>query len=227
MPILHDNRNMRPDLLDAPTESVEDIFAKADSEMNDLRQKQLFVPSKKRKNWKKKIKRTFVISTSVFILIALVGGFFAAKYAYDMAVNEVQTQVLQTVHDLKTNLNKKDEAELTPDELFLLQAFEILSDDDIASIVQSATSIEEIIYIFKTNSLDINRYLTPEKQKQLEDLLLEYAQDLETRIEELETLEENESSSDIPEQESSELDITEESETEEAIQPTDESIDQN
>lgn len=186
MPILHDNRNMRPDLLGKPTEDIDDIFASADAQMEQQRQKQLFQPSKKRINWKKKIKQSMTMSIILIILILIGVGLIIAQHSYTTVVNELQSQVLIEVSKIKTNINAKDESELTEEDRLMLSIFEVLSDEDIARIVKSATSVEEIIYIIKNETLDINRYLTPDQQKQLETLLLEYAEDLEARAEQLE-----------------------------------------
>ena len=51
MPILHDNRNMRPDLLNESTESVDDIFSAADANMAQQRQKMMTVKPNPFKDW--------------------------------------------------------------------------------------------------------------------------------------------------------------------------------
>ena len=81
MPILHDNRNMRPDLLDTPVESVDDIFSAADANMESQRQKQLFAPVRKKTNWKKKIKRTIIGAIVFAVVLFLIVGIISAKMA--------------------------------------------------------------------------------------------------------------------------------------------------
>ena len=101
-------------------------------------------------------------------------------------VLEIQTQVLDEVTQMKTALAEKEESELTEEDLLMLGLFEIISDEDILRMVESATSIEEIIHLLKTQNLDINRYLTPAQQKELDALFIEYAEGLQPRIEEWE-----------------------------------------
>ena len=186
MPILHDNRNMRPDLTGVPVEDVDDIFASADAQMEQLRQKQMFTPNRKKIQWKKRFKRTITITIILSLLVLLIGGFIAARYSYNLMVLEIQTQVLDEVTQMKTALAEKEESELTEEDLLMLGLFEIISDEDILRMVESATSIEEIIHLLKTQNLDINRYLTPAQQKELDALFIEYAEGLQPRIEEWE-----------------------------------------
>lgn len=183
MPILHDNRNMRPDLLDNPIEQVDEIFAVADAQMESQRKKQTFTPSPK-KQWKKRIKRIFRVTFFLTVLVLIVVGVVAVRYTYKTVVSEMQSQVISEVHDLQVSLSTKDPETLTEEDLLLLEIFKIISEEDIEHIIQSATSVEELIQIMQTSQLDFNKYLSPEKQAQLETLFLEYAQRIEKRLEE-------------------------------------------
>lgn len=186
MPIVHDNRNMRPDLVEPPVANVDDIFAAADAQMEQQRRKQMFTPSRKKIQWKKRIKRTVIATGLLSVLIIIISGILAANYSYNLMVEELQTQVLAEVTNIKSTLAAKEESELTEEDLLLLAIFDIISEEDIVRMVDSATSIEEIIYMIRTQNVDINRYLTLEQQKELEELLTQYAKDLEVRAQELE-----------------------------------------
>lgn len=186
MPIVHDNRNMRPDLVEPPVANVDDIFAAADAQMEQQRRKQMFTPSRKKIQWKKRIKRTVIATGLLSVLIIIISGILAAKYSYNLMVEELQTQVLAEVTNIKSTLAAKEESELTEEDLLMLAIFDIISEEDIVRMVDSATSIEEIIYMIRTQNVDINRYLTLEQQKELEELLTQYAKDLEVRAQELE-----------------------------------------
>ena len=186
MPIVHDNRNMRPDLVEPPVANVDDIFAAADAQMEQQRQKQMFTPSRKKIQWKKRIKRTVIATGLLSVLIIIISGILAANYSYNLMVEELQTQVLAEVTNIKSTLAAKEEAELTEEDLLMLAIFDIISEEDIVRMVDSATSIEEIIYMIRTQNVDINRYLTLEQQKELEEVLTQYAKDLEVRAQELE-----------------------------------------
>lgn len=186
MPIVHDNRNMRPDLVEPPVANVDDIFAAADAQMEQQRRKQMFTPSRKKIQWKKRIKKTVIATGLLSVLIIIISGILAAKYSYNLMVEELQTQVLAEVTNIKSTLAAKEESELTEEDLLMLAIFDIISEEDIVRMVDSATSIEEIIYMIRTQNVDINRYLTLEQQKELEELLTQYAKDLEVRAQELE-----------------------------------------
>lgn len=186
MPIVHDNRNMRPDLVEPPVANVDDIFAAADAQMEQQRRKQMFTPSRKKIQWKKRIKRTVIATGLLSVLIIIISGILAANYSYNLMVEELQTQVLAEVTNIKSTLAAKEEAELTEEDLLMLAIFDIISEEDIVRMVDSATSIEEIIYMIRTQNVDINRYLTLEQQKELEEVLTQYAKDLEVRAQELE-----------------------------------------
>lgn len=186
MPIVHDNRNMRPDLAEPPVANVDDIFAAADAQMEQQRRKQMFTPSRKKIQWKKRIKRTIIATGLLSVLIIIISGILAANYSYNLMVEELQTQVLAEVTNIKSTLAAKEEAELTEEDLLMLAIFDIISEEDIVRMVDSATSIEEIIYMIRTQNVDINRYLTLEQQKELEEVLTQYAKDLEVRAQELE-----------------------------------------
>jgi hypothetical protein len=93
---------------------------------------------------------------------------------------------LAEVTNIKFTLAAKEESELTEEDLLMLAIFDIISEEDIVRMVDSATSIEEIIYMIRTQNVDINRYLTLEQQKELEEVLTQYAKDLEVRAQELE-----------------------------------------
>lgn len=186
MPIVHDNRNMRPDLVEPPVANVDDIFAAADAQMEQQRRKQMFTPSRKKIQWKKRIKRTVIATGLLSVLIIIISGILAAKYSYNLMVEELQTQVLAEVTNIKSTLAAKEESELTEEDLLMLAIFDIISEEDIVRMVESATSIEEIIYMIRTQNVDINRYLTLEQQKELEEVLTQYAKDLEVRAQELE-----------------------------------------
>lgn len=186
MPIVHDNRNMRPDLVEPPVANVDDIFAAADAQMEQQRRKQMFTPSRKKIQWKKRIKKTVIATGLLSVLIIIISGILAAKYSYNLMVEELQTQVLAEVTNIKSTLAAKEESELTEEDLLMLAIFDIISEEDIVRMVDSATSIEEIIYMIRTQNVDINRYLTLEQQKELEEILTQYAKDLEVRAQELE-----------------------------------------
>ena len=186
MLIVHDNRNMRPDLVEPPVANVDDIFAAADAQMEQQRRKQMFTPSRKKIQWKKRIKRTVIATGLLSVLIIIISGILAANYSYNLMVEELQTQVLAEVTNIKSTLAAKEEAELTEEDLLMLAIFDIISEEDIVRMVDSATSIEEIIYMIRTQNVDINRYLTLEQQKELEEVLTQYAKDLEVRAQELE-----------------------------------------
>ena len=186
MPIVHDNRNMRPDLVEPPVANVDDIFAAADAQMEQQRRKQMFTPSRKKIQWKKRIKKTVIATGLLSVLIIIISGILAAKYSYNLMVEELQTQVLAEVTNIKSTLAAKEESELTEEDLLMLAIFDIISEEDIVRMVDSATSIEEIIYMIRTQNVDINRYLTLEQQKELEEVLTQYAKDLEVRVQELE-----------------------------------------
>ncbi len=186
MPIVHDNRNMRPDLVEPPVANVDDIFAAADAQMEQQRRKQMFTPSRKKIQWKKRIKRTVIATGLLSVLIIIISGILAANYSYNLMVEELQTQVLAEVTNIKSTLAAKEESELTEEDLLMLAIFDIISEEDIVRMVDSATSLEEIIYLIRTQNLDINRYLTLEQQKELEELFTQYAKDLEVRAQELE-----------------------------------------
>jgi hypothetical protein len=186
MPIIHDNRNMRPDLVEPPVANVDDIFAAADTQMEQQRRKQMFTPSRKKIQWKKRIKRTVIATGLLSVLIIIISGILAANYSYNLMVEELQTQVLAEVTNIKSTLAAKEESELTEEDLLMLAIFDIISEEDIVRMVDSATSIEEIIYMIRTQNVDINRYLTLEQQKELEEVLTQYAKDLEVRAQELE-----------------------------------------
>lgn len=186
MPIVHDNRNMRPDLVEPPVANVDDIFAAADAQMEQQRRKQMFTPSRKKIQWKKRIKRTVIATGLLSVLIIIISGILAANYSYNLMVEELQTQVLAEVTNIKSTLAAKEESELTEEDLLMLAIFDIISEEDIVRMVDSATSIEEIIYMIRTQNVDINRYLTLEQQKELEEVLMQYAKDLEVRAQELE-----------------------------------------
>lgn len=186
MPIVYDNRNMRPDLVEPPVANVDDIFAAADAQMEQQRRKQMFTPSRKKIQWKKRIKRTVIATGLLSVLIIIISGILAANYSYNLMVEELQTQVLAEVTNIKSTLAAKEESELTEEDLLMLAIFDIISEEDIVRMVESATSIEEIIYMIRTQNVDINRYLTLEQQKELEEVLTQYAKDLEVRAQELE-----------------------------------------
>lgn len=186
MPILHDNRNMRPDLLNNTVEDVDDIFANADAEMAKQRQKQLFSPKKKSFNWRKRLKQITIVVSILALIFIIFAGIFAAKIAHRTAVSEVKTQVLYEVAKMKNNIAAKDESELTKEDLFMLEVFEILSEEDIANIIETATSVEEIIYFLQNANIDISKYLTADQKLQLEDAMTRYAEGLGTQIEEFE-----------------------------------------
>lgn len=186
MAILHDNRNMRPDLLDKPEENVDDIFAAADAQMKEQQQKRLFTPNLKKIKWKKRLKRTAIWSV-VFVVLVLLGlGVFAVRMSYITFKSEVKIQTLASVRELKNTIDSKAESELTQEERLARDIFKIVTEEDIANMLDTATSVEELITVFRTQTIDINNYLTFEQQRALEQLMLTYAEDLNKRAEEME-----------------------------------------
>lgn len=186
MAILHDNRNMRPDLLDKPEENVDDIFAAADAQMKEQQQKRLFTPNLKKIKWKKRLKRTAIWSV-VFVVLVLLGlGVFAVRMSYITFKSEVKIQTLASVRELKNTIDGKPESELTQEERLARDIFKIVTEEDIANMLDTATSVEELITVFRTQTIDINNYLTLEQQRALEQLMLTYAEDLNKRAEEME-----------------------------------------
>lgn len=186
MAILHDNRNMRPDLLDKPEENVDDIFAAADAQMKEQQQKRLFTPNLKKIKWKKRLKRTAIWSI-VFVVLVLLGlGVFAVRMSYITFKSEVKIQTLESVRELKNTIDSKSESELTQEERLARDIFKIVTEEDIANMLDTATSVEELITVFRTQTIDINNYLTLEQQRALEQLMLTYAEDLNKRAEEME-----------------------------------------
>ena len=186
MAILHDNRNMRPDLLDKPEENVDDIFAAADAQMKEQQQKRLFTPNLKKIKWKKRLKRTAIWSV-VFVVLVLLGlGVFAVRMSYVTFKSEVKIQTLASVRELKNTIDSKSESELTQEERLARDIFKIVTEEDIANMLDTATSVEELITVFRTQTIDINNYLTLEQQRALEQLMLTYAEDLNKRAEEME-----------------------------------------
>ena len=186
MAILHDNRNMRPDLLDKPEENVDDIFAAADAQMKEQQQKRLFTPNLKKIKWKKRLKRTAIWSVVFVVLILLGLGVFAVRMSYITFKSEVKIQTLASVRELKNTIDSKPESELTQEERLARDIFKIVTEEDIANMLDTATSVEELITVFRTQTIDINNYLTLEQQRALEQLMLTYAEDLNQRAEEME-----------------------------------------
>lgn len=186
MAVLHDNRNMRPDLLNDIPENVDDIFANADAEMAKQRQEQLFAPKKKRIDWRKRMRQTTIITTVVALCFLIVAGVWAAKLAHNTMVSEVQTHVLREVRKMKANIENKEEAELTAEDLFMMEVFEILPEEDIVTIIQNATSVEELISFLQNPDMDFSRFLTSEQKLQLEDALNRYAEYVGTQMQEYE-----------------------------------------
>ena len=186
MPILHDNRNMRPDLLRENEPSVDDIFANADAKMEQQRRDSFYKVQRKRIDWRKKIKTAAIITSIAALIVIVAGGIWTAKLAHNTMVTEVQTQVFKEVAKMKADIAAKDESELTEEDYFLLEVFEILPDEDIAKIIQTATSPSEIIQFMQNPTLDMSKYLTIEQRVQLEALMEKYAIKVGTRIEEVE-----------------------------------------
>lgn len=186
MPILHDNRNMRPDLLQDKTESVDDIFALADKEMQQQRQSQLFTPKKKRIYWKSVLKKVSVVTVIFAIIILCLAGVWSFKMARNTMVSEVQTQVLKEVRQMKSSIAAKSESELTDEDRFMLEIFDVLTEEEICNIIQTATSTEEIINFLIEPNLDFSRYLTIEQKIALEDISNRYAEKIGTEIVEYE-----------------------------------------
>lgn len=186
MPILHDNRNMRPDLLRENEPSVDDIFANADAKMEQQRRDSFYKVQRKRIDWRKRIKTAAIITSIAALIVIVAGGIWTAKLAHNTMVTEVQTQVFKEVAKMKADIAAKDESELTEEDYFLLEVFEILPDEDIAKIIQTATSPSEIIQFMQNPTLDMSKYLTIEQRVQLEALMEKYAIKVGTRIEEVE-----------------------------------------
>ena len=186
MPVLHDNRNMRPDLLRENEPSVDDIFANADAKMEQQRRDSFYKVQRKRIDWRKKIKTAAIITSIAALIVIVAGGIWTAKLAHNTMVTEVQTQVFKEVAKMKADIAAKDESELTEEDYFLLEVFEILPDEDIAKIIQTATSPSEIIQFMQNPTLDMSKYLTIEQRVQLEALMEKYAIKVGTRIEEVE-----------------------------------------
>lgn len=186
MPVLHDNRNMRPDLLRENEPSVDDIFANADAKMEQQRKDSFYKVKRKRIDWRKKIKTAAIITSIAALIVIVAGGIWTAKLAHNTMVTEVQTQVFKEVAKMKADIAAKDESELTEEDYFLLEVFEILPDEDIAKIIQTATSPSEIIQFMQNPTLDMSKYLTIEQRVQLEALMEKYAIKVGTRIEEVE-----------------------------------------
>ena len=177
---------MRPDLLDKPEENVDDIFAAADAQMKEQQQKRLFTPNLKKIKWKKRLKRTAIWSV-VFVVLVLLGlGVFAVRMSYITFKSEVKIQTLASVRELKNTIDSKAESELTQEERLARDIFKIVTEEDIANMLDTATSVEELITVFRTQTIDINNYLTFEQQRALEQLMLTYAEDLNKRAEEME-----------------------------------------
>lgn len=177
---------MRPDLLDKPEENVDDIFAAADAQMKEQQQKRLFTPNLKKIKWKKRLKRTAIWSV-VFVVLVLLGlGVFAVRMSYITFKSEVKIQTLASVRELKNTIDGKPESELTQEERLARDIFKIVTEEDIANMLDTATSVEELITVFRTQTIDINNYLTLEQQRALEQLMLTYAEDLNKRAEEME-----------------------------------------
>ena len=94
MPILHDNRNMRPDLLNESTESVDDIFSAADANMAQQRQKMMTVKPNPFKDWRRKMKRFYTVTAILAIICLIASGIWGLKIAHQTTVLEMETQIL-------------------------------------------------------------------------------------------------------------------------------------
>ena len=106
--------------------------------------------------------------------------------ARNTMVSEVQTQVLKEVRQMKSSIAAKSESELTDEDRFMLEIFDVLTEEEICNIIQTATSTEEIINFLIEPNLDFSRYLTIEQKIALEDISNRYAEKIGTEIVEYE-----------------------------------------
>lgn len=206
MPILYDNRNQNPENQSQKEVDIDAIFAEADAKIAEQNKKSVFTPKKKKFNFFKSMKRLIIWSIVITIVALIVTGVFAGYKAYHLMKSELKNTVVNTINDLRVQIDEKSEDELTEEEKLLKEMLAIITEDDIQRMIDQATSIEEILNILETENITASDYLTEEQQKQLEELFTEYLTNLEQRIEEseaAETIENTESSTSTDATESS------------------------
>ena len=151
--------------------NVDEIFARADAQM-ESQKTAIYSQNRKFRNSIKKIKRRAKISFIAMLILAILTfcgiGIYSVFYGVKIAKNEIVMSLIDSRHNILS------QEPITLEDELAHKLFTIITDEDIISMVDKTTSLSTLKNLFEEQQLLSDGMLDPEKQAQLKELFEEY-----------------------------------------------------
>lgn len=157
---------------------IDDIFANADAQMDNMEKASIYTPKKKKKHSLK----SMLIKTGIAIIVSFIVLIGFIVYVFSKQLPVIKQGVLEQTMKIREDFLKSDDSKLTIDEYYQKQALLLITPEELSRELEEVDSIS-MLWQAINNDGNINLDLIPEDKKdEYERLQKEYEEAKRTGV---------------------------------------------